>query len=558
MGFFSFFIPSVEGYTQFEEVTEKAGLEYFGRTYGSSWGDLNSDGWPDLLTTNHGWFGNGTFLYLNNGDGTFSNVKNKMIAKTVLDADLHGAAWGDMDNDGDQDIIILTGAGRGSSTSSNLFLKNNGDVFQEKASDYDLEFSMGRGRMPIWLDENNDGLLDVLFVNWPRSGNRTSTVLLQQSDNSFKNIYDLDWFEKLETATYSNLYNDGNSYILFLNSIPPGASYPENLIVQKIAEKIYSVNIKNAKDIVVADFNLDLLLDIFVVTGSDAKNPFHEDWLMMQTEYQVFNRQTVSTSLNKSTSCRSIVAGDFDNDMDIDVYLVCSIWGVKKSEVNPRDKNLENILYENLGNGTFKVAPNNWGAKTSTFGAGETASLVDYDNDGFLDIFVSNGGGWSEVAKGGYNQLFRNMGNDNNWIEIDLIGTISNRDAIGSRVFVTADGITQIREQNGGIHYHAQNHQRLHFGVGNNTIIDNIEVYWPSGEINRYENIETNQILKIIEKPSYKSPREQVEQGTAPREVTCRDNFVLIFKATNSKPACVTESTKFRLEDRGWALNTIN
>jgi hypothetical protein len=180
----------------------------------------------------------------------------------------------------------------------------------------------------------------------------------------------------------------------------------------------------------------------------------------------------------------SVVSADFDNDMDLDIYAVST--GLAS--------NRPNILYENLGDGTFAVVQNSGGAAGSTEGVGDSVTTVDFDNDGFLDIFLTNGQGPTFFADDGPYQLFRNQGNGNNWILLNLEGTISNRDGIGAVVTLTAGGVTQVREQNGGMHNFSQNDKRLHFGLADNTLIDSIEIKWPSGQTQVLRNIEVNQI----------------------------------------------------------------
>ena len=163
-------------------------------------------------------------------------------------------------------------------------------------------------------------------------------------------------------------------------------------------------------------------------------------------------------------------------------------------------KNYEgNIILVNQGDGNFVRLTEESGAEGSEFGNGETVSMADYDNDGFLDLFITNGGGWTGFRMGGPHQLFKNLGNDNNWIELDLEGTVSNRDGVGARVFVTTGDKTQFREQTGGVHFRAQNYQIIHFGLGSNDIIDKILIYWPSGIVQAIENVSSNQILTIKE-----------------------------------------------------------
>jgi ASPIC and UnbV/FG-GAP-like repeat/Bacterial TSP3 repeat len=202
--------------------------------------------------------------------------------------------------------------------------------------------------------------------------------------------------------------------------------------------------------------------------------------------------------------CVSGVAGDFDNDMDLDLFLVC------------RDgaQNLVNIAFENLGNGTFRrvaltgaegrVGP----ALSAAAGTSESVAMADYDEDGFLDLFVTNGLNLRPKGYGGDNQLFRNSGNSNSWLEFDLVGRSSNRDGLGAKILVSAGGVTQYREQNGGYHRWSQNHTRIHVGLGVNNHAD-VTVNWPSGIVDTFTNVAANAIYVITE-----------GQGIAARQAT--------------------------------------
>lgn len=189
----------------------------------------------------------------------------------------------------------------------------------------------------------------------------------------------------------------------------------------------------------------------------------------------------------------NVVAGDFDNDMDLDLFVVGS------GEIGKQ----KNLLLLNRGDGHFNVAPNAGGAAGGMAGVGDSVTAADFDGDGFLDLFVATGGsmGRSEgpPSESGTYQLYRNVRNSNHWIEIDLEGTSSNRDGIGARVFVTAGGVTQVRIQDGGVHNRGQNSQRLHFGLAKHTQIEKILIYWPSGKIQELSKVAANQIVRIKE-----------------------------------------------------------
>jgi hypothetical protein len=196
------------------------------------------------------------------------------------------------------------------------------------------------------------------------------------------------------------------------------------------------------------------------------------------------------------TSCYFAVAGDFDNDMDIDLYLSCT----------GSARNLANRLLENNGQGEFHLVPDAGGAAGSLVGRGDAVAVADYDRDGFLDLFVANGHDpASPLVADGPHQLFHNQGNTNHWLEIDLQGVTSNRDGIGSRVELVVNGITQVRDQTGGMHRITQNHQRLHFGLGKYKQADRLTVRWPSGIVQQLNNIEADRILRVSE-PLQKTP----------------------------------------------------
>jgi hypothetical protein len=211
--------------------------------------------------------------------------------------------------------------------------------------------------------------------------------------------------------------------------------------------------------------------DILLVKGRDG--------------YEILKDSGVSL---RSAPSFSVAAGDFDNDMDIDVYVVCT----------EPTQNIPNILYENDGAGHFTEVPGAGGAAGSSEGRGNQVSVADYDRDGFLDLFITNGAGSPPFSQGPH-QLYHNKGNTNNWLEIDLQGVQSNRDGIGTVVVLEAGGVKQSRTQNGGIHSFSQNHQRIHFGLKHHQRAEKLTIRWPSGITQELRDIPSNQVLKIME-----------------------------------------------------------
>lgn len=209
-----------------------------------------------------------------------------------------------------------------------------------------------------------------------------------------------------------------------------------------------------------------------------------------------FEDGTVAAGLDQDIRCVGGAAGDFDNDMDLDVYLVCR-GGVE---------NIPNILLRNEGDGTFQMVAAAGGAEGVTgaavgdhAGVGDSVGVADLDLDGRLDLVVTNGLNLRPLEEtGGPVQLFRNRSDAGIWLQFDLQGSTVPRDAIGTRVLVTAGGVTQLRVQDEGYHRWSQNYRRLHFGLGSNTTAD-VEVQWPDGSTQAFTGVEGNTLYKVTQ-----------------------------------------------------------
>jgi Ca2+-binding RTX toxin-like protein len=262
--------------------------------------------------------------------------------------------------------------------------------------------------------------------------------------------------------------------------------------------RLSSPNFENIRSAVESDQAITNLTPInFTSVNPNTKALTNQFWRFNSNTGQYVN-DSVAAGFTTPTLGQSTVEGDFDNDKDLDIYVVNSYASFDRP----------NILYENQGNGTFTAVAQAAGAAGTTlnpgwldFQVGSRVATADYDRNGFLDIFLGSTVGRSprKTYLANPNQLFQNQGNTNNWIEIDLQGTQSNREGIGARVLVTSGGTTQVREQGGNTHHFAQNSSILHFGLGQDTTITRIEIQWSSGVTQVLNNVTVNQVLDIVE-----------------------------------------------------------
>ncbi|EDX84857.1 FG-GAP repeat domain protein [Synechococcus sp. PCC 7335] len=522
----------------FEDVTDTAGDFISARSYGAgAWGDFNGDGRPDLWVNNH--FGSGRNLFVNNGDGTFTDIVNQVEAGTSdvfiaseIAGDFHGVAWADFDNDGDQDLLQLVG-GEGNtsvlgeenlpprSEPNRLYVNNNG-VLRDQARALGIAYDSAKAQTPAWLDYDNDGRLDLFHGSTQRAdGLNPTTVFRQNAAGRFDDVGDTVLPTELvnKTVRFGGLgyLSDSDLYDLVL----PGAiadlfDVTTTPFTNIVDETIGGSNrLKGARDFAFADFNNDGLIDAYLARAQ-------ADRLFYNTADGGLVGVSDSAGIDvvDTSQAGGVVAADFDNDMDVDIYVV---------RESANGSNLPNILFDNQGDGTFVAVANQGGAVSATTGVGDNATVADYDGDGFIDLFVTNG---AKTALRGPQQLFRNRGNENNWLQIDLAGAVSltdsegnvrvgtNRDGIGAQVYVTAGGVTQRRDQNGGVHKHSQDFQRLHFGLAQNEQVERIEVRWPSGVVQQLENVSVNQVITITEQITPVTPPVTPPPVTPPPDGT--------------------------------------
>jgi hypothetical protein len=229
-----------------------------------------------------------------------------------------------------------------------------------------------------------------------------------------------------------------------------------------------------------ADYNGDGLMDIFL--SDDTYCSLYENLgngVFSDRSYPAGIAMAAGQFVGWSSSFV-----DYDNDGDVDIF-----------KTNGALKHLyghEDQLFDNTGDGKFKDISNSLGKYFQEEYVGRGACLGDYDNDGDIDIYIAN-----LNSRGMF--LRNNKGNQNNWLILNLIGTTSNRDAIGARVKLTSGGKVQVAQEKSTTGYLSQNDHRIHFGLAKNETVEKIEIKWPSGKVQVIENTKANQILKVTE-----------------------------------------------------------
>ena len=235
------------------------------------------------------------------------------------------------------------------------------------------------------------------------------------------------------------------------------------------------------------------------------------------------------------SNCFSLVAADFDDDMDVDAIAACS---------GPLGlPGIANQLLRNDGNGHFTLVAGAGGVRRPDKGVADGIAAADYDLDGFLDVVITNGQGLPPFNVG-RTQVFRNSswqaGNRNHWLEVDLRGVSSNRDGVGAVLVLNAGGKTQRRMQRNGMHGGGQDHQRIHFGLGGATTIQSLEVIWPGGKRQTEHSLPIDQVVRIVEGQPWAQPLTLTPAALAFGDVPVKSSVTRRITLTNSGVATLS------------------
>ena len=455
-------------------------------------------------------------LYRNNRDGTFSDVTDKAAVADVGWG--MGCAVGDFNNDGFDDLYVT-------SIGPDHLFKNNGngtftDVTQ-KAGVSDPRFSTGAA----FLDYDNDGRLDLFVTNYVDFDMSHLPTFGEGPTCQFKGIPVQCGPRGLPGAGDSLFRNNGDGTFTDVSKKAGVAD----------SRGYYGL------DVVGSDFDGDGWIDIFVANDSTPNFLYHNNGNGTFSEIG-FESGTALDKNGNEQGCMGVTLGDYNHDLLLDLFIT-----------NFDDE--YNVLYRNAGRGSFvDVSYESGVAMISLPYVGWGTKFFDYDNDGWLDLFVANGhaypqrdryrqrkllhrnnrdGTFSEVAAqfgsalmeerasrgtafgdidndgdvdivvndlDSVPQLLRNDGGSkNNWIFVKTIGAKSNRNGIGSKVKVVSGDLIQLDEVRSGGSYISQSDLKLHFGLEKRTSVDLIQVRWPSGAVDTLTNVAVNKIVTVKE-----------------------------------------------------------
>ena len=468
------------GRLHFTDVTAAAGVgkgnEDHAIVSDALWLDADNDGWPDLLVARFGT----PILYRNLGNGRFADVTSgsglDRFANTIA------VVAFDYDNDGRLDLLFGNYF-----RAADLMARGDRHVLPDS-----LEQATNGGGVTLWRNVTEPGSDKLRFVDVTAQaglGGLTGWTLdVGHGD------FDGDGWEDVYLA------DDYGSDRLLLNQ-------RDGTFRDVTREALGGLDTKKGMNVEVGDYDHDGRLDIYVTNiTDDYMRECNMLWHNNGVDAQ--GHLTFTDVARETGTCNTLWGwaakfGDFDNDGWEDLYAVDGLRSAGKEEYVPAllemvlrpgvdfsdpasyppigdrswSGHQRKKLFRNLGGQLFKEMAAAAGIDNDQDGRG--IGLADFDNDGRLDVYQTNADQDS--------LLYLNRSpNAGHWLELRLVGTKSNRDAIGARITVRAGAESWLREVDGGNGYASQSSRRVHVGVGRATAIDRLEVRWPSGRVERF------------------------------------------------------------------------
>lgn len=447
--------------------------------------DVNNDGWEDLFLTNGPQGGAVNFLYLNDGAGNFTAVADDPIVSDSKPFD--GATFADFDNDGDLDAYAVTWYGV-----KNFLYAGNGDGSFSYLGDAAPSQLGTYSETASWGDYDLDGDLDLYVTN--SDGNKKNLLYRNDGGQNFALVTDagapVTDANASRSVNWVDFDNDGRPDLYVSNE----ANQPDDLyrnvsdgVFEKLGPTAPGQTNHGSMSSSWGDVDNDGDLDVFL---SNAAYFAPQNNQLFINEGGSFTALATGDLVTDGGCSYGSSFGDYDNDGDLDLVVANGFC----------NGSIVNFLYKNDGYGEFSrdLASIEDLATPCSFGT----AWGDVNNDGFLDLGIAtckNGNG-SPLPD---NLFYLNNGNGNNWLKIKLIGTATNRSAIGARVWVTAtiggNVVSQMREISAQSGYCGQNSLTAHFGLGDAAKADIVRVQFLGGQDTTYLDFSANQQVEVVE-----------------------------------------------------------
>ena len=451
----------------FTDVTDRAGVRGYGYSVGVAVADFDNDGFPDIYVTGV----NRNTLYHNNGDGTFTDVTERAgvagIGPNGKKLWSVSAAWIDYDNDGRLDLFVSNyldwtfetskvcgPPGRRLSCSPtmykgepNFLYHNNGDgTFTDVSAATGIAEHIGKGMGVAIADYNGDGWMDIFVAN----DKERNFLFKNRGGKSFEEV-------------------GVESFVAFTEDGIPVSSMGVDF----------------------RDWNNDGKPSLFVTALGRETFPLFRNEGTGSFSVDTYKAGIGFPSLKMSGWGNGIY--DFDNDGFKDLFTANSHVSDNADDDPQQHYRQANAVFQNLQDGTFRDVSTQAGPDMQVRAAHRGSAFGDLNNDGKIDVVVSAIGDHAEL-------LYNTTTNNNHWILLQTIGVKSNRDGIGTRIKVTGEsGLVQYNHVTTAGSFASSSDKRVHFGLGRDTRIKEIELRWPSGRIQVLQNVKADQILKITE-----------------------------------------------------------
>ena len=446
----------------FVEVAKLFKIDHIGRSLSTALGDYNGDGFPDFFIANDD---RANVLFQNNGSGLFTNVTRD--ADFLRSGGGTMGAWADYDNDGDLDLYVAR------SGITNILYNNNGDGTFSEVAAFAGVADAGKGVACAWADYNNDGQVDLYVANagpdvfYRNSGKGTFSDITRyaglqndviSTDISFADVND-DGFVDLLVTHYDGVAARSN--ILYLNK-GTGIFSPTTLGENGLGAAFGDYDNDGDPDVMLSSRSLSTGAPQIQLWRNDGRGKFIE--------------VTAASGIDANREAVAVSWGDFDNDGFLDLAFF--------------PEQGAGVLYRNDGQAAFIDISDSTGFEQHDLQ--RSLATGDVDGDGQLDLYI--------CRFGQENLLYQNRGTGHNWLAVRLRGVDSNRSGIGARVRLVAGSVQQMRQVTSGTGFRAQNRLVAHFGLGDASRVDTLEITWPGGAVDSQTGITAlNRVIEAVQ-----------------------------------------------------------